>query len=172
MNRAESIISAVSLFLLFASGCAVPESGFPVPAANVTPVPARPREIRLNGKDPCALVPKTDWPAFHIERPGKFYPTDGVGPSPDCEYDSAVGLFSIVLVTTEGIHEWDKGKRRTEPARVAPVHGFPAISLLLPGEDRGCDIIVDVAEGQYLEASAAIFLPDPTKVPERCEYAH
>lgn len=165
----------MALLGVLSSGCGVTLSaGNPVPVGNEMRTgdsPPRPRELKLDGKDPCALVARSDWSKFYIEKPGKSK-QNATLKAPECFYGARVGGFVITLVMTEDIDVWRDGKRMAQFADVAPIKGFPAISLLTPGYDNGCDIAVDVAEGQYLIAGLIIDSDEVSRVPERCEYAH
>ena len=168
-------LGAVAIVVTLASGCGTdPSAGTPVPAGNEVPTtdaPAsRPRELKLDGKDPCATVPKADWAKFSIDR--AIPEQDPTFKSPSCFFNSSKGAFGVVLVVTEGIDAWAPGKRLAEPTNVDPVRGFPAISLRRPTSETQCDIAVDVARGQYVLILVVIDLNDLSNVPERCTYAH
>jgi len=127
--------------------------------------------LRLDGRDPCALVPTADWAKFYIDRPGKSKQEETFK-SPECFYGNGVGAFDVVLVVTEGIEAWLGGKRTAQPKDVAPIKGFPTISLQRPQDDSSCKVAVDLAEGQYL-LTTVILNPDKVSaVPEQCAYAH
>lgn len=181
-------LGAVMMLSGLAAGCTNSSSGQPLPtngglttASTVSssrsttsssrPAPARPRDLRLDGKDPCALVPKADWPKFHIERPGEQN-EEPTFKSPDCFYSNSVGSFSVTLVITEGIEKWTDGTRSAVAAEAPPIAGFPAISLKRSTDKNECDIAVDVANGQYLLATVIVRPSQASQVPERCEYAH
>lgn len=171
-------IGAAIVMVALSSGCGADAAGNPVPAGNDAratttdnPAPARPRPLRLDGKDPCALVPEADWAEFSIEKPGKLK-QDETLKSPKCFYSNNTGIFDVTLVMNEGIDAWRSGQRAAQPGEVAPVRGFPAISLLQPSNKTACDIVVDVAEGQYLMATVIIDPNEVSKVPDRCAYAH
>ncbi len=135
-----------------------------------TPRPARPRELRLDGKDPCATVPKSEWATFSIDLAKPEL--DPTFRSPSCFFNSSKAAMGVVLVVTEGIEAWAPGKRVSTPANVAPIQGFPAISLLRPAGRTDCAVAVDVAQGQYLMADVVIDLNDVANLPDPCTYAH
>lgn len=172
---------AAALVVALAAGCTDSSAGTPLPResssaaadaeSSETSAPARPRELRLDGRDPCAVVPESDWPRFYIEKPGKPK-VDETSKSPACFYSNTVGYFAITLVVTEGIEAWDESKRSARRTDVAPVAGFPAIALILPIDKNSCGVAVDVAEGQYLLADVGIDPSSQSQVPELCEYAH
>jgi hypothetical protein len=167
-------LGVAAIAITLASGCAGRSAGSPMPAKDALPTteapPARPRELKLDGRDPCAVVPKSDWGTFSIDV--AIPEQDPNLRSPACFFNSSKGAFSIVLVVTEGVDAWAPGKRTAQPANVAPVRGFPSISLLRPTSTTQCDIAVDVAQGQYVLATVVIDLNDLSNVPERCTYAH
>jgi uncharacterized protein DUF3558 len=183
-SRAARIGGPLCAVALLA-GCTSTSAGQPLPTAPATSrsspnsesngstsgsTPARPREIRLDGTNPCDLLPETEWPKFHIERPGKL----GQEPtfkSPECFYSTNVAAFVVVAVNTEGINRWTDGSRRAVVEEVEPVEGFPAISITRREDKNQCDIAVDVAAGQYLLAGA-LLVPGDESLPERCDYAH
>ena len=168
----------VTIMVALVSGCGSDSLvGNPVSAGNEmrtgdkSSAPPRPRELRLDGRDPCALVPTADWAKFYIEKPGKAK-QDETFKSPECFYSNSVGAFNITLVMTEDIDAWRGGKRAAQPTDVAPIKGFPAISLRRPEDRIGCDVAVDVAAGQYLLATVIIDIDKVSRLPERCDYAH
>jgi hypothetical protein len=184
-----SLIGSVLLAGGLAAGCTNTSAGQPLPtsggatsggtetttlppgSSTSRPAAPRPREIRLNGKDPCVLVVQADWSKFHIDKPGKA----GMEPtfnSPDCFYSNNAGSFSVTLVVTEGVGKWTDGSRSGVAVQVAPLEGFPAIAITRKGDEYQCGVAVDVAEGQYLLATVVVRPSTASQLPERCEYAH
>lgn len=181
MSRAARAISAAgvaAVAMAVVSGCGGSTAGSPVPAntgfdtdSSESSRPPRPRELRIDGKDPCGLVPESDWTYFYIEEPGNLKHNETYK-SPECLYINEVGNFSIVLVVTEGMEVWFERKRRSQPGDTEPVAGFPAITLSIPDWDHRCNVAVDVADGQYVLASVSLSDRKRSSVPEPCEYAH
>lgn len=175
------LLGAVALL----AGCTTTSSGLPSPAGSATigtstgakpssstsePRSARPREIRLDGRNPCTLVPESDWPKFHIDKPGKL----GEEPtfkSPDCFYGTNFVALDVVLVVTEGIDRWINGSRSGIVEKVEPVEGFPAIAITRREDKNQCDVAVDVANGQYLLTGVVLIPSKASQLPERCDYA-
>lgn len=180
MNRALRFAVLPALAAVLAAGCTTWSPGstqYPVtPSASGTPAsvsaPSRPREIHLDGRDPCAVIPRVDWPQFDIVRPGVAQQEPTLN-SPACLYGTNTGGAEIILVVTEGIERWTDGSRRAEAHEEVPIEGFPTISLTLPTEADGCDVAVDVAPGQYLYA-AKVVIPDGSgkTLPAPCDWAH
>jgi hypothetical protein len=179
-TRVPSIAGAAMLVVALANGCTDSSAGTPLPretgisdteAPSEPSGPARPRELRLDGKDPCALVPESDWPRFYIEKPGKPRHSETFN-SPGCFYSNNVGGFGVTLVVTEGIEAMDESKRNIQRTDVPPIAGFSSIAVRLPDDKNSCDVAVDVADGQYLLAGLDITLSELSEVPEPCEYAY
>jgi hypothetical protein len=172
------LISAVAAFI---SGCTQPSAGsavLPEPGSGTTSgeptatsAPARPRELRLDGKEPCGLVPRTDWAKFDIDEPGTSR-QDDIFKSPSCFYGTNTGGVELILVVTEGIERWTDGSRRGVAHETAPVAGFPAITVNKPGEKDACDVAVDVAKGQYLFATKMVISDRAETLPAPCDWAH
>jgi hypothetical protein len=125
----------------------------------------------LDGKDPCTLVPRSDWPTFYIEKPGKTGVRETYK-SPDCFYGTNVGSFSVTMVVTEGISGWLDGSRSASVTETAPVGGFPALAITIKADKERCEVAVDVADGQYLLATVIPVRSKASALPERCGYAH
>ena len=140
-------------------GCASVVGGQPAPvgSSEATGVqPARPREVRLDGVDPCSLL--TEEQRAELGLDGR--PLLDVGPSrlyngevPLCVISGfepraiAVGLS---LVTTAGIELLTSGELLVE-LRPMQVRGFPALLAVETRNTDSCSVIVDVAPGQLLD---------------------
>jgi hypothetical protein len=189
VSRPPRVGALIVLAAALVAGCSVTSAGQPLPSGNrsTAEVPgpsssasvptsgstlARPREFRLNGKDPCALVPKSDWPRFYIEEPGRPRQQDPTFKSPDCFYSNDVLGAGITLVITEGIGKWTDGSRVAVADQVAPIEGFPALAITRKNDQHQCGVAVDVADGQYLLADLTLIPSKASQVPERCAYAH
>ncbi len=168
ITLATALIAVAAL-----AGCSEESAGSPMPddtAATTKPdttepTSQRPREIALDGKDPCALIPQSDWPQLSIERPGS--PSeDPTFKSPQCYY-SSVGQVTVVI--TEGIEAWDG--RNVEITDAEPIEGFATITIRNDADRRSCFAAVDVADGQYLMTTTATN-PDDPEEPEACDLAY
>jgi hypothetical protein len=131
----------------------------------------RPREIALDGRNPCALVPESDFAKFYFEKPGEVQESKTFR-SPQCFYGTNVASFAVTLVVTEGIEAWTNGGRNVDLADAEPVTGFPAVFLISKVDRRRCYAVVDVADGQYVMTDVAVTPSAQSKVPEKCDYAH
>lgn len=141
---------------LVLASCTQPSAGTPVPgdtatrgnsdAAGTEPSSERPREIDLNGKDPCAQISQSDWSKFGIEQPGQRSVEPNLR-SPRCYYPQ---VGDLTLVVTEGIKAWSDRSHDAEITDVKPIEGFTTISIWNTVDRRSCYTAVDVADGQYL----------------------
>ena len=177
-TRWLALAAALSAFLVL-TGCTQTSAGTPMPGnstttssePNTTPSTEpneRPREIKLNGKDPCA-IPRADWPKFGVERPGD--PDEHPDfKSPDCYY-SGDRSGNVTLVVTAGIEIWTEDTYNAEIKDAEPIDGFPTITVASNVSRRTCLAIVDVADGQFLMTTADPDPNDPSN-PERCDLAY
>jgi hypothetical protein len=174
-RRPGALLSA-TLITALAGGCTSVSSGDPRPAeqppssesdATSAPPPSRPREIDLNGVDPCALLPRSDYSEFKLsDKPGKPG-KDGKGAN-DCTWQGDIGYANAALVTYEGV-EAQEG-RYGQIAPTDPIDDFPAYTVTLPNEEETCAVLVDVADGQNLYAQLGLdFAPSDRPA---CDYAH
>jgi hypothetical protein len=171
----KRLILVVAAVALAAAGCTTSDPGQPTSTANgsstdssapqtsdspdaPTPtveIPPRPRDISLEGLDPCTLYTeeqRAQLQANEVE-------------SGESEADFFKGMkecalyvddqepfyeYSAMAVTFEGVEAWLTGKRNAD-AELASVQGFPAARFKFRGvEDEGCWIAVGVADKQYL----------------------
>lgn len=148
------------------AGCTDKDPGQAVPPVQTTTtgsgwnpsqptIPARPRELQLNGLDPCKLLTKPQLDQIKVNRQRNLVQTEQVyKDAPLCAMDGGDGQvfwgYSLWLITTEGIEPWLGGKRNVD-ARPITVDGFPAASYKLRGTSHfDCVTAVGVADGQQL----------------------
>ena len=140
---------------LVAAGCTTEVAGTPSAPTGLL-LPPRPREVRLDGVDPCSLLTAeqraglgfTSTPAI-----SKPYVALFRGDVPTCTmFSSSPGavLLGVGTVTTAGIERWQD---TSLAARVRPtaVAGFPAVIALPTQSGAYCSVEVDVAPGQLLD---------------------
>jgi ABC-type Fe3+-hydroxamate transport system substrate-binding protein len=159
------LLAAASAVLL--AGCATTAAD----TSSTTPSSDRPHPVPLNGQDPCALVPSADLPRFQLDQPGRWS-INATYKSPQCFYTAASGSFRILLVVTAGIDTLSRDNPGTTIAAEYPVAGYPAYSVTAGQDSEGCDIAVDVSDGQYLLTSATVDSYQRASFPERCGFAH
>jgi hypothetical protein len=178
MRRSAPSALAGLTMLAFITACGDSEGGAPTPgtAASTTeststkPSSARPREIKLDGKDPCQLLTTEQLPALKIDRPGR----PGNAPAfkaKDCSWTVTGASSRLAPVTSEGIEVWTSGQRTGQAEEMAPIAAFPTISVTVPSDKDRCDVVVDVADGQYLLATFSLSGFKPEEFPKPCDGA-
>ena len=140
---------------LLTAGCTKVVEGTPSAPSGVL-LPPRPREVRLDGVDPCSLLSPaqraglgiTSEPSYSSSYEGLFH-----GEVPTCTMHTS-GTTSTVLgigtVTTVGIERWHDPTLRADvwPTTTA---NFPA-GVAIPTQSKTyCSVEVDVAPGQLLD---------------------
>ena len=180
LTRWLSLATALSTALVL-TGCTQTSAGTPMPdktsspsdepdtadsSISTEPSTERPREINLDGKDPC-VIPQADWPKFGIEQPGKQSDHPDFK-SPDCYYS---GVGNVTLVVTAGIDIWTEDRYNAEIDDAEPIDGFHTVTVASKVARQTCLAVVDVADGQFLMTTASPNPNDPSK-PERCDLAY
>ena len=140
---------------VLAAGCTAAVEGTPATATAVPP-PPRPREVRLDGVNPCSLLtpeqraglgltsePQASRPRVELFRGD--VPTCTIrGPYPEA------ALLVSGAVTTVGVERWSQSDIAAS-VRPTTVAGFPAV-VAVPTRFRDyCNVEVDVAPGQLLD---------------------
>lgn len=156
-------------------GCSNAIGGTPGPAGVSSPArdgseSARPREVRLDGVDPCSLLTQEQRQVLEIDRP----PTGGesftFNDSQDCLYRNSPeeSGYLVTLVTSQGLAEYVATGEGQIPTRQLQIAGFPAVELR-PSPDAGgnvfCLLGVDVADGQFLAANFGQVAPSGPPLP-------
>lgn len=121
-------------------------------------LPPRPRDLSLDGVEPCSLLTKTQLDQLRselqLDKPPRSYTSDDTHyKAPTCgleqsrePYDS----IDLMVVTSEGAEIWLSGERNVDAWQVS-VGGYPAVDYKLRGsEDAECVTAVDVADGQQM----------------------
>jgi len=178
MRRVVPALLAGVTVLAFIAACSKSERGSPTPgtAASTTeststkPSSARPREIKLDGKDPCQLLTAAQLPPLKIDEPGQ----PGNAPAfkaKECSWTVTGADNRLAPVTSEGVEVWTGGKRTGQAEKTAPIAAFPAISVTVPSDEDRCDVMVDVADGQYLLATFSVSPSFRDRFPKPCDGA-
>jgi len=170
-------IGIVTGLLAVLTGCSVHSSGDPRPT-NTTEssdsrfadlLPPRPRELDLTGVDPCGdlltdqQLRELNYDRGYARPPGPD--TSAIHGGPNCTFGStglsggpSRNMASLVgISTTEGALAWITDPARTPDERpeVVTVEGFSALVLPHPSLPDNCKVVVDTAEGQYLEVASS-----------------
>ena len=140
---------------VLAAGCTAAVETPPSTPTQV-PAPPRPREVRLDGVDPCSLLtaeqraglgltsePRTSTAYVELFR-GDVRTCTMRGRSPESV------LLGISAVTTVGIERWQEADLAAQ-VRPTTAAGFPALAARPPQLTDYCSVEVDVAAGQLLD---------------------
>ena len=179
MPRLIALVVGCLLVLIPAGGCAgdaggdVPSSGpndgtrdasatkrptvRPTKLQPTVAIPPRPRDLPLDGVNPCALFTKAQLKQLGINRPPRAVKAGGFLHGAECDIETVTletwRSYEILAVTHEGIGPWLSGRRNAE-ARLAEVAGFPAATYWFIGAHGthtvDCSTSVDVADDQQL----------------------
>ncbi|GGM77160.1 hypothetical protein GCM10012275_54750 [Longimycelium tulufanense] len=162
------------------NGTATPQTTTPTePAPRTTTstpktTPTRPREIKLDGKNPCELITPQQRARFGFERE-PHTGTSKTYKSPECTFNTNAASYTITTVTAEGVEAWRTGGRSAQVDEQQPIQGFPTLATTLPDhpvyKDSNCGIVVDVADGQYLLSTIQIIRSKASELPPKCEAA-
>jgi hypothetical protein len=155
-----------ALLCVLVAACSVHGTSERAPSAEpgssgVVELPPRPREVRLDGVDPCSLLTEEqraelglDARPVFSEAPIGLYPGSDV---PACDirgFEPRAVATGISLVTTVGIERFTSGELDAE-LRPVEVQGFPAVVAVPTRFTDYCTVIVDVAPGQLLDVQFA-----------------
>ena len=149
IQRLLALISVITM----TAACSGTVGGLPSPAPEpATPqLPPRPREVRINGLDPCAALTATQLRALDV----RFYATDKPrekrGPGCDWIHSPSEPIESYtVAVNTQGGVELLFGQPQLDVVTVAGFGAVQTPGLYSTGDDN-CFIHVDVAVGQAVQ---------------------
>jgi len=123
-----------------------------VTTTTMAPLPPRPREIRLDGVDPCGILTAPQRVQLSLDNPPNEYVETSFGDARACTIRSTISgnVVRLALVTVQGANVWLDENAQVE-AKLVMVSGFPALQVRTPGLDQVCNLEVDVAEGQFLD---------------------
>lgn len=171
----KRLLLTVAVVAAISAGCTTSASGQPTPTRDggssststtsssgssgseppTVEVPSRPRDISLDGLDPCTLYTDAQRTQLNVDDvdSGESDSENFKGMK-ECtlaiEDQEPFYDYTALAVTTEGVEAWLTGNRNVD-AELSSVQGFPAAQFKFRGvEDEGCDIAVGVADGQYL----------------------
>jgi hypothetical protein len=172
-----ALLTGVTL-LMFITACSDSRGGTATPGSttpttestSTKPSSTRSREIKLDGKDPCQLLTAEQLPSLKIDRPGR----PGEAPAfkaKDCSWTVTGASSSLAPVTSEGMEVWTSGERTGQAEKTAPIATFPTISVTVQSDKDRCDVMVDVADGQYLLATFSVSPSFKDRFPAPCDGA-
>jgi hypothetical protein len=137
------------------SGSSTPEStGSPSSSEPTAELPPRPKDISLDGLDPCTLYTDAQRAELKVDDVRtKVSDSEEFKGMKECVLsvnNDPYFDYSAMAVTTEGVEVWLSDGRNVD-AELISVQGFPAAQFTFRGSDgEGCDIAIGVADNQYL----------------------
>lgn len=163
--RLTSAAVLTGVVIAVAVGCSPGETGNPRPTATTAQEtsdsteptrskPERPKEIKIDGIDPCATLTTAQRSELKIDEATsrELDVLNNDKPAPTCRYRSnGKTLFNlnVSLVSGEGIEYWEGGSNLDVDAKT--VAGFAAYQYKLSGTSEGyCSYAVDVADKEQL----------------------
>ena len=141
------------------AGCTTEVAGTPSAPTGLL-LPPRPREVRLDGVDPCSLLTPDQRAGLGLtSQPSgsKPYVSLFMGDVPTCTmYSSSPGavLLGVGTVTTVGIERWETADLAA-PLQPVAVEGFPALIAVPTPSSTYCSVEIDIAAGQLLDVQIA-----------------
>jgi hypothetical protein len=158
--RAAQVLTATLCAMAMAACTPAPEKKAdgrvdePLPATTTTApsLPPRPREVRLDDVDPCAVLTPEQRIALSLDSPPSPYVETSFGNAKACTMRSGISgnVVRLALVTVEGVGVWLSENAQVHVQQTA-IAGFPGLIVRTPGMDHVCNVEVDVAEGQFLD---------------------
>ncbi|MHA6627860.1 DUF3558 domain-containing protein [Pseudonocardia sichuanensis] len=162
MRRVGGAVLAVLVGVLVAAcGVEEPPAPAPPPEQGEVELPPRPREVRLDGVDPCSLLTEEqraelglDGRPVFSQAPVGLYPGADVPVCAIRGFEPRAVTVGVSLVTSAGIERFAAGELAAE-IRPVTVQGFPAIVATPARFTDFCTAVVDVAPGQLLDVQVA-----------------
>lgn len=140
---------------LLAAGCTRAVEGTPAAPSGVL-LPPRPREVRLDGVDPCSLLTAEQRAGLGLTsepRASRPYVELFRGVVPTCTMSGSTTqsiILGIGTVTTVGIERWQQSDIAAEVSPTT-VGGFPSLVTEPAASSAYCGVEVDVAVRQVLD---------------------
>lgn len=124
-------------------------------------IPPRPKDLRLDGVEPCDLLTAPQLTQVKVDRTRKgTSSSEHFKGMKECSLDESTAPFdhyALMAATNEGIAPWLTGKRNVE-AKLSSVAGYAAATYWFRGANGhnadSCSTSVDTADGQQLSVDA------------------
>jgi hypothetical protein len=124
----------------------------PAPTTTMVSLPPRPRELPLDGTDPCKILSAPVRTQLSLDTKPQPYRDEHFAESKACSMrgSNSATVARIALVTTMGVDVWLDSTAQVETQQVR-IAGFPALVVRTPGIEDACNVEVDLASGQFLD---------------------
>lgn len=145
----------VLLALLLAAGCAAVDGGTE-PGPSGLNLPPRPREVRIDGVEPCSLLTEQQRVELGLEQETSSFVDESTlygGPVPSCLFRGApprATRIGLGIVRTAGVELFADGGLNAE-LRSAVVRGYPAVIATPRAAADYCSMEIDIAPGQLID---------------------
>jgi hypothetical protein len=158
---------------MLAGGCSADTP--PPPDPDKIELPPRPREVRVDGVDPCSLLTAEQraelglagQPEFDLG-PSELYPGADVPACVMRGFEPRAVSIGLSVVTTAGVELFTSGDLAAA-VKPAEVQGFPAVVAEPTRSPDWCTVVIDVAPGQLLDIQFADGgRPPPIPQPQLC----
>jgi hypothetical protein len=147
IRRLLALVPAITV----CAACTSPIGGEALPESASSPVPPRPRELRIDGLDPCKALTSTQLTSLGVQFYTADQAKDGRGPSCDWIHSPSepIESYTVAMSTADGVE-----LALAQPQHdVVTVAGFGAVEtpgVFSTGKDD-CFVHIDVAAGQALQ---------------------
>jgi hypothetical protein len=155
VRLAPLLVTAVLAAACTAVGCTTTVAGTPSAQPGVQ-LPPRPREVRLDGVDPCTLLTAEQRAALGLTsqpRPSRPFVTLFRGDVPTCTMRGGSPENVLLVsgaVTTAGVERWHEPDISAD-VRPTTIADFPGLVATPRQFTDYCHVEVDVATGQLLD---------------------
>ncbi|WP_026423442.1 DUF3558 domain-containing protein [Actinokineospora inagensis] len=170
----RAVLALVIVIASVVAGCTAREPGTPTsiqgtdssqpsptagrPDKTAVSIPPRPKSLKLDAVDPCALLTSGQQQDLKVDRHhAETSDVEIYHGAKECVFEVSAQApyyrYYATLITTEGIDAWLTGKRNVD-ARLVSVGGFAAAEFTLAGQGKNaapCTTALDVAQGQQLQ---------------------
>jgi hypothetical protein len=144
----------IAVVLVLVGGCTGGGGGPSEPTG--LSLPPRPRDLRIDGVEPCSLLTEQQRAELGLEQQANSFVDDSAlygGRVPSCLLRGSPVRpvrVGIGVVTTVGIERFTEGHLAAD-LETASVQGFPAVVATPRGADDYCNVEIDIAQGQIVD---------------------
>jgi Protein of unknown function (DUF3558) len=143
----------IALTAVLCTACSSTVAGTAAPSAAGPELPPRPRELRIDGFDPCGGLTSDQQTSLGVRFFSTYAPNGKLGPSCDWNHSPTEPVESYTIdINTHGGVELAFGQPQLSIVKVA---GFGAVETpsLYSSGNHDCIVNVDVAAGQAVQVS-------------------
>ena len=162
VRRGWLLFVVIGLLLAGCGGEGGGDPGVAEPTVESTSVawPSRPRDVPIDGIDPCTLLTPQQRAELGLDRPPLNVPGATALYGPNNAFCVINGFeqrsvtVAVMLVTTVGIERWTEGQLDADVRRIL-VEDFPALVAVPRRYTDYCTVVVDISPGQLIDVQVA-----------------